>query len=498
MVNMPRLDATRITPVERAGAPSLAVLAGLLGALATGYLLTVNIAIALGFLAFMTLFCVVALRPVSLVPVLVILTVFIERVLQSVGISAGGRELVNLGGIVNLCLAAAIVFYVMTDRMRPFESLLTPSFALYLVAVGLSLLVSLDAMMTVRSIVRITAGYCIYLMITQFVTEKRQIDRLIQLVIMVSVIPIAVGLYQIAVENHFAISRDMRIKGTFKNGMSYSMYMAFLLPYIFGQFAFSQAGWLKRSFFAALFAAGVMNLVYSSTRIGLGAFALAMTIYALLTDVKRLLPVMLVVLCLSVTIFFPFFVDSFGGYFKTDWSTYFSDDVRWDFRSEDYLTASSLHIRVYVWRHMVHKLMEANPWIGAGSGTWFENIDLKTIGFPLASHSDYFEVLFGTGFIGLTFYLIFRIRQLTLLARFAGSGIERRIKTTVLFPCLATHVASLGMSVTEVWQAYNGIYWLSWIMIGICEVYYRSFCAEESRQEEAIEIPAEVHAMERA
>jgi len=474
----------------------LPVAAGLMGAFVTGYLLTLNIVMALGFLVFMALFCVIILRPAALVPGLVILTVVVERALQSVGITAGGKELVNFGGVVNLCLAVSIVFYVMTDRMRPFESRLTPSFALYLAAVGLSLLVSLDPLMTVRSVVRITAGYCIYLMITQFFTEKRQIDRLVQLLVLVSVVPIAVGLYQIAVENQFVISRDMRIKGTFKNGMSYSMYMAFLLPYIFGQLVFAKVGGWKRLFFAALFAAGMMNLVYSSTRIGLGAFVLAMMIYALLTDIKRHLPVMLVVLFIATIVFFPYLVESFGGYFKTDWSTYFSDDVRWDFRSQDYLTASSLHIRVYVWRHMVNKLMETNPWIGAGSGTWFENIDEKEIGFPLASHSDYFEVLFGTGFIGLIFYLVFRIRQLTLLAYFARSRIERRIKTTVVFPCLATYVACLGMSVTEVWQAYNGIYWLSWITIGICEAYY-NWCRQKEARPDGITDLVPVDAYER-
>ena len=76
-----------------------------------------------------------------------------------------------------------------------------------------------------------------------------------------------------------------------------------------------------------------------------------------------------------------------------------------------------------------------------------------------------------------------------LLVRFARSGIERRLKTTVLFPCLATHVACLGMSVTEVWQAYNGIYWLSWIMIGICEAYYNWYREQESRAAEAAEVP---------
>mgnify|MGYP001421972894 CR=1 FL=1 len=483
-----RTDVARIGTAERPALPLLPVLAGLLGASAAGYLLTLDILIGFSFLAFLALFCITVSRPVSLIPGLIILTVFVEKVLQSVGISVGGKELVNLCGLVNFCLAAAIVFYVMTSRMRPFESLVTPSFALYLAAVFLSLLVSVDFAMTIRSIVRITAGYCIYLMITQFVAEKRQIDRLVQLLLLVSVVPIAVGLYQIAFENHFALSRDMRIKGTFKNGMSYAMYMACLLPYIFGQVAFSRSGWKRRGFFAFLFAAGMLNLVYTGTRIGWGAFAFAMVIYALLTDARRLLPVMLIALVLAVILFFPFFAKSFGGYFTTDWSTYFSDNVGWDFRSADYLTASSLHIRVYVWRQMTHELMNANPWIGAGSGTWFENMDVKAMGFSLASHSDYFEVLFGTGFIGLALYLMFRIRQLTLLARFAGSGIDRSFKTAVLFPCLATHVACMGMSVTEVWQAYNGLYWLSWITIGICEASYRCHCVQEYGSDVACEI----------
>lgn len=473
-----RTDVARIGTAERPGLPLLHVLFGLLGALATGYLLSLSIVIAFGFLIFLAMFCAMVLHPVSLVPILVILTVFVEKALQTVGISAGGRELINLCGLINFCLAVAIVFYTITSRMRPLQSQVTPSFALYLAAVFLSLLVSLDIQMTIRSIVRITAGYCIYLMITQFVTEKRRIDGLFQLLLLVSVVPIVVGLYQIAFENHFVLSRDMRIKGTFKNGMSYAMYMACLLPYIFGQVVFSGGSRLRRNFFTVLFVAGVANLVYTGTRIGWGAFALAMTIYALLTDAKRLLPLMVIALVLAVILCFPFFVQSFGGYFTMDWSTYFSDNVGWEFRSANYLTASSLHIRVYVWRKMAEKLMDANPWFGAGSGTWFEKFDLEMVGFPLASHSDYFEVLFGTGFVGLTLYLLFRVRQLTLLARFAASGIDRSLKTSVLFPCLATHVACMGMSVTEVWQSYNGLYWLSWIAIGICEAYYRWYCTQ--------------------
>jgi O-antigen ligase len=472
------MDTARINQSERAGTPPLLVLVGLLSALVIGSLLAANVGAAFGFAAFLALFCLIMLHPAALAPALVVLSVFIEKALQPLTITVGGVEMLNFCGVVNLCLLFTIIFYVATDRIRPFESLITGSFALYCAVVAFSLLFSVDVLMTLRSIVRISAAYCIYLIITQFVTEKRQIDRTFQALVLISVIPIAVGLYQVAHENHFVVSRDIRVRGTFKNGMSYAMYLALILPYIFGQVFSRQARPARRYFFGGVFLAGLVNLVYTSTRIGWGVFALAMIVYATLSNAKKLLPTMLVLLLLSVVVFSPFFAKSFGGYLRTDLKTYLSNDVSWDERGQDYITASSLHIRVFVWRHMLRKLRDSNFFLGLGSGTWFENVDKQMIGFPIASHSDYFEVLFGTGLVGLSIYLLFRIRQLTLLARFAKSGAERSIKTTILFPCLAAHVACLGMSITEVWQSYSGIYWLSWITFGISESYYKWYCLQ--------------------
>ncbi len=476
----------------RIGAPRLPVLAVFLGAAVVGYLLTVNVTAAFGFLGLLILFCVAFQQPAVLIPPLVILPVVLEATLQSVNVTIGGRPVLNYYGLVNVGLAAAVLFFMLSEKIRPFDSFLTGSFALYFAAVVLSLLLSTDRMMTVRSVVRISSGFFLYLMITQFLTEKRQIDRLFQIVVIVSAIPIAVGLYQIAVRNHFALSRTLRVRGTLINGMSYGMYLAMILPYLFGQVFFARGGWLKRSSFAILFFAGLLNLIYASTRIGWGVFALTMVLYGLFTDARRLLPVILMAMMLAVLLFSPFFVKSFGGFLATDWKTYLSNDIRWDARSAEYVTASSLHIRVYVWRHMLGQLLAGNPLFGMGSGTWFLNFDLKTVGFPIASHSDYFEVLFGTGFVGLAFYLLFRLRQLALLGRFAWSDAERHVKTTVLFPALASHIACLGMSITEVWQSYACIYWLSWITIGISECYYTWYLQEESEQIAPVTIPPDV------
>jgi hypothetical protein len=466
-------NVAKLYPVERAGSPRLLLLGGWLCAMLIGCLTVAHVRIAFGFIAFLTLVCFAAAFPAVLAPALVVLSVFVERALQPLTITVGGTELLNFCGVVNVCLLAIIALFVLTGRIRPGQSLVTGSFALYCAVVVLSLLFSVDVLMTARSIVRITAAYCIYLIITQFVTERRQIDKILLIFVLVSAIPIAAGLYQIAYENHFALSRDLRIRGTFKNGMSYAMYLALVLPYIFGQVLATGTSPSRRGFFGGLFLAGLVELIYTSTRIGWGVFAFAMLLYGAFSNPRRLLPPIVILLTLSVILFSPFYAKSFGGYFRTNLQTYFSDDVSWDYRSADYLTASSLHIRVFVWRHMLHKLWDTNVWFGLGSGTWFEKVDKETIHFSLASHSDYAEVVFGTGIVGLAAYLVFRFQQLVLLARFAGSDAGPSLKRTVLFPCLATHVACLGMSLTEVWQAYSGIYWLSWITFGISESYYQ-------------------------
>lgn len=472
-------DAARIHAAQRAGVPQMFLLGGLFCAVVIGYMVVVNAPVGIGFMTALMLLTLIVVYPVVLVPAMVVLSVFIEKALTPLSITVGGRELLNFVGVVNLCLLAATLFYTATGQMRPFQSLLTRPFAFYLLFVLASSFYSIDTMMTAKSFVRITAGFCIYLLITQFLTEKRHIDRIFQVLVIISAVPIAIGMYQIVFRNHFVMSRDLRIPGTFRNGMSYAMYLAIMLPYIFGQVAFAGGGRLKKAFFGALFGAGLVTLVYSATRVGLGVFTLAMIIYATLSNPKKLLPAILILMFLAVIVFFPYFAASFGGYLRTDFRTYLSDNVSWDMRSGDYITASSLHIRVFVWRQMLHTLADTNFLLGVGSGTWFENIDLKTIGFRLASHSDYMEVLFGTGLVGLCTYLLFRIKQVLLLIRFAGSGTERLIKTTVLFPCLATHVACLEMSLTEVWQAYSGIYWLSWIACGISESYYRWYCSQQ-------------------
>ncbi|RPJ36871.1 MAG: O-antigen ligase domain-containing protein, partial [Planctomycetaceae bacterium] len=401
-------NAARIDGVERTAVPRLFLVAGLFFAVVIGYLVVFNTAVGIGFMTALMLLILIVIYPVALVPAMVVLSVVVEKALQPLSITVGGRELLNFIGIVNLCLIGATMLYTATSQMQPFRSLMTKPFALYLAVVLVSLLYSVYTMMTVKSFVRISAGFCIYLLITQFLTEKRQIDGVFKILVLISAIPITVGLYQIAFRNHFVLSRDLRIPGTFRNGMSYAMYLAIILPYIFGQVVFSRSSFLRRSFFLSIFLAGLANLVYSATRIGLGVFALAMIVYAVLSNPRKLFPAVLILLFLSVIVFLPWFAASFGGYLKTDLKTYMSNDVSWDMRSSDYIAASSLHIRVFVWRQMLRKLVETNVLLGAGSGTWFENIDVKTLGFSLASHSDYLEVVFGTGLVGLSVYLLFR------------------------------------------------------------------------------------------
>ncbi len=466
-------NAARINGIERTAVPRLFLVAGLFFAVVIGYLVVFNTAVGIGFMTALMLLILIVIYPVALVPAMVVLSVVVEKALQPLSITVGGRELLNFIGIVNLCLIGATMLYTATSQMQPFRSLMTKPFALYLTVVLVSLLYSVDTMMTVKSFVRISAGFCIYLLITQFLTEKRQIDGVFKILVLISAIPITVGLYQIAFRNHFVLSRDLRIPGTFRNGMSYAMYLAIILPYILGQVVFSRSSFLRRGFFLSIFLAGLANLVYSATRIGLGVFALAMIVYAVLSNPRKLFPAVLILLFLSVIVFLPWFAASFGGYLKTDLKTYMSNDVSWDMRSSDYIAASSLHIRVFVWRQMLRKLAETNVLLAQGAAPGLRTSTRRHWAFPLPLTVTTSRWSLARASSVLSVYLLFRIRQLLLLARFARSGAERDVKAMVLYPCLATHIACLGMSITEVWQSYTSIYWLSWIACGISESYYR-------------------------
>ena len=482
---MPNRNATVLQLARRASIPRLPVCAGLLCAVVCGCLITANAKLGLAFGTFVILFALVACYPTVLVPALVVLSVFVETMFQSLTVSVGGTELMNFNGVVNIVLICVAAFLVFSGRIRLFGSLITKVFLLYCIAVAVSLAFSVNPFLTIKSLVRVSAAFCIYLIITQVVTEKRAIDKTFQTLLIASAVPIAVGLYQIVFVNSFEMSRDMRVSGTFRNGQSYSMYLGLLLPFVFGQALFSKTRPMWRSFFAGLFVAGLINLLYSSTRVGWGTFVLAMVCYAVLSKMKAFLPAIALLLVLLIIVFFPFFVESFGGFFTTDLGTYLSDDVSHDFRSEDYYSASSLHIRVFVWKHMLREVLGKSALFGLGSGTWLDYHDKATVGFRVASHSDYFEVLFGTGLLGFAAYLLFRVRQLALLNRFLKDGVEAPVRATVVLPCLATQIACLAMSITEVWQAYDGIYWTSWITFAISETYYKFYRTQSHDQHAA-------------
>ncbi|OHB63553.1 MAG: hypothetical protein A2Y77_03430 [Planctomycetes bacterium RBG_13_62_9] len=468
------MSETRAISIERAGLSRLFLYAGLACAVVIGYAIAMNVSMAFGLLAAIALFCLVVLRPTALVPLLVVVSVLIESTLRSISVSTGGEELLNFNGVVNLALVGATLVYVAAGRIRPSRSRISRCFLLYCAFVVLSALFSVDVLLTVRSLIRIAAAYCIYLIITQFLTARRQLDRVFQLLMLVSAIPIAVGLYQIAFENHFVMSHYHRMAGTFATGTSFAMYLALILPYIFGQIFLSKTTTARKGWLCLLFLGGLIDLAYNPTRIAWAVFAFTMVSYAVLCNAKKFLPPLLAIMLLTVIVFLPFFQESFGGYFTTSWKQYFSNDTSWEAKSQDYIATSSLHIRVYVWRHMVRAVAENNLLTGMGSGTWFNSYDRKAMGFPLASHSDYFEVLFGTGLLGLSAYLLFRARQVGLLARFARRDPRIDVRRTILYPCLLTHIACLGMSLTEVWQSYSGVYWLSWITLAISEAYYNS------------------------
>ncbi|MHA1341271.1 MAG: O-antigen ligase family protein [Promethearchaeota archaeon] len=405
---------------------------------------------------------------------MIILPLFIGVSFQQISFFASEQTIVNFNGVINICIISATIFYMLTRRINPFNSFITKPFMLYLVAVLVSLIVSINQFLTIKSFVRITTAYCVYLMITQFLYNKEDIDNLFKIFLYVLFIPVIVGVYQIGIEDKFHFSRELRIHGTFKNGQSYSQYLAFLLPFVFAQWTSIKGLVKKKIVLFILFFMGSINLLFTSTRIGWGAFIISLIIFSILSGKIKYLLVISILLVILLIVFSSFFLRFFGGFLTTPASFYFSNYLSKDMNINYSPAVSSLHARVYIWKHMLNEVLNKSPLLGLGSGTWY-NFFSKKLKIPIASHNDYIEVLFGTGFFGLLFYLIFRFKQVGLLVKFYKSTKKCLENKTVILPSLAVYISFMFVSITEVWQAYDGIYWTSWIILGISECYYKYY-----------------------
>jgi len=406
--------------------------------------------------------------------ILVILSIFVEVTFQQIPFFASENAIVNFNGIINICIIFVTIFYILTRKIDLFKSYITKPFIFYLSAVLLSLIVSINKLLTIKSFVRIITAYCIYLIITQLIDNKEDMDKLFKIFIFLCFIPVIIGIYQIGIENKFNISRELRIHGTFKNGQSYSQYLAIILPFIFAQWTSIKSFVEKKIGFIIIFFIGIINLFFTVTRISWGAFILSIIIYIILSRKIKYLIIISILLIFLVIVFSPFFIEFFGAFFTTPVSVYMSNYLSKDMHTSSYQSVSSLHIRVYVWKHMVDEVLNNSPLLGLGSGTWYGYTSTK-LNIPIASHDDYIQVLFGTGFLGLFLYLVFRFKQIGLLLKFHKATKGCLEKETVILPTLAVYISLMFVSITECWQGYDGIYWISWIILGISEVYYKYY-----------------------
>jgi len=453
---------------------SLNTLLAIVFAFFFGIVLKINYlgAIALFILVLLSIFAM--RKEKAFLCFLVIFSILIEVSFQKIAIFPSDRISLNLNGIINGGMFGIACLYLISGRIKLPNAWMSKTFALYLAAVLLSLSVSCNHFLTIKSFIRIFAPFCIYLILTQRITDKKDIDGFFNLFIFLCCIPIAVGIFQIICVNRFILSRTLRVAGTFKNGQSYSMYLGMILPFIFAQMISSKYILRKRLIFSGIFMLGVINLLYSTTRIGWGSCFFSIILYCFLAKKKRCLYTLFFI-CLLLGIFFlPVIAKEFGSFFTTPWSSYLSNDISYFMKPSTYETTSSLHIRIYVWKQMLREVITNNPFLGMGSETWFGFIS-RRLNVPVASHNDYVKVFFGTGFVGLICYLTYRIKQIMLLSKMRKvlkSTIEYNV---VILPALAVFISFIFVSLTESWQSYVGLYWSAWIMLGISECYCKYY-----------------------
>ena len=194
------------------------------------------------------LFLLLFVKPIKFIFLLVILSIFIEVSFQQISFLGDAEGFLNFNGIINIFIIGCTLSLLVLKKINLSKSSLGRSFLLYLGIVLLSIITSSNWFLTIKSFFRIATGFCIYLLITNNFKREKDIERLYKLLLLITIIPICAGLFQIVIINKFHLSQALRISGTFKNGQSYSMYLGIISTLVFARFLFSKVSLLKKLF----------------------------------------------------------------------------------------------------------------------------------------------------------------------------------------------------------------------------------------------------------
>lgn len=438
----------------------LAVILFLLMGLLSGRLLAQNPPVlVLYFSGFIALVLIFFFNLRTAITLLVFLSPILNLIPDSVTLFPESPLSINLMGLLNLFLPFYLVFYLLTHKGEKTGSTLSKPILLFLGVLFLSVFTSADRWISLRNFFRLAMPISVYFFILHSFKTEEQIDQLKKILLLSSIIPLLMGIYQIFYgipesSELYSVYKSInlnRIMGSFPHPNWYAAYLVILIPLVISFYSENKNG--DKKLFYLLFLGGMLvSLFCTYTRVAWAAFLGFLTVIGV--GQYRRIYLSLVLVLLTIFLLVPNLNQAFLNRIQPDTSFYgrFS------------LNQFSLY------------LFSQKPFLGNGLGTyqlfsadffgdWQSSYGRDT---GVGSHNDYLRFLSETGMAGFSAF-IFLLYSLIKLGYTVFKNKTRTLKSegSVLLSVL---VGILIYSLADSGFLYGGIY--LWTLIGIVESRY--------------------------
>lgn len=296
----------------------------------------------------------------------------------------------NIAAFMGVLIIVLAVFAILTRDIQ----LGVPLIGLFMLFLCLSAIPSIvfaEIGASLQKWLKFASLASFYLLVYNYAKKDSTfILKLLDLTIYSSVIPLALGALQFATDtgNKTTIGLN-RLNGTFVHPNPFAFYLLIIIAACL--IRIYNGGSRQNILYKVILAAALIELVFTYTRgAWLGLLLMSGIIFLRIRNRKKIRFLFAGALCLL----------PFAAIMSTRFTGILSS------RMED----SSLATRFHIWTNMF-SLSLNSPFIGHGLGT-FEVFAEKAIGWHIEAHNEYLRMLFETGIIGLTAYLLLMVSAL--------------------------------------------------------------------------------------
>lgn len=207
-----------------------------------------------------------------------------------------GGGSVNLAAVISLALIVLGVFYVLYRRVNILHYEESGPFLIFLAVCGLSVIYSPDYKESITDWLRLVSVFSVYILTRIIFTSKPKIRMLFVTILLSSLLPILVALYQL-VTGHGRLldGGQYRIVGTFLHPNAFASYLLILLIFSTA-LVLERTPFIKRSVLVVLILPIFVIFVFTLSRGAWLVFVVAMLLMGILRH-RKILGYLPMVLC---------------------------------------------------------------------------------------------------------------------------------------------------------------------------------------------------------